>query len=58
VVASAIDLVVQVSLSDDGVRRVMEVAKVTGRFENDKAEIETVWRWNGTEFEKGLGVID
>lgn len=58
VVASAIDLVVQVSLSDDGVRRVTEVAKVTGRIENDKTEIENVWRWNGTNFEKGLGVLE
>jgi pilus assembly protein CpaF len=57
VVASAIDLVVQVSLGDDGARRVSEVAKVTGRFENDKAEIETIWKWNGYEFEKGLGVV-
>ncbi len=57
VVASAIDLVVQVSLANDGFRRIIEVAKVTGRFENDKAEIESVWRWNGSNFEKGLGVI-
>jgi pilus assembly protein CpaF len=57
VVASAINLVVQVSLSSDGVRRIVEVAKVTGRYENDKAEIETVWRWNGANFEKGLGAI-
>jgi pilus assembly protein CpaF len=33
------------------------VAKVTGRFENDKAEIETIWKWNGYEFKKGLGVV-
>ena len=57
VVASAIDLVIQVSLGNDGFRRIMEVAKVTGRFENDKAEIETVWRWNGSNFERGLGAI-
>ena len=57
VVASAIDLVVQVSLANDGFRRIIEVAKVTGRFENNKAEIESVWRWNGSNFEKGLGVI-
>lgn len=57
VVASAIDLVIQVSLGNDGLRRIIEVAKVTGRFENDKAEIETVWRWNGSNFERGLGAI-
>jgi pilus assembly protein CpaF len=56
-VASAIDVVVQVSLGDDGTRRVGEVARVTGRFENDRAEIESIWRWNGDDYEKGLGVI-
>ena len=57
VVASAIDVVVQVSLGDDGTRRVREVARVTGRFENDRAEIESIWRWSGDDYEKGLGVI-
>jgi pilus assembly protein CpaF len=56
-VASALDLVVHMSLSADGVRRIKEVASVTGRFENDRAEIETLWRWNGQEYERGLGVI-
>jgi pilus assembly protein CpaF len=56
-VASAIDLVIQVSIAPDGTRRVIEVAQVTGRYENDRAEIENVWRWNGTVYEKGLGVI-
>ena len=56
-VASALDLIVHMSLSADGVRRVKEVASVTGRFENDRAEIETLWRWNGHEYERGLGSI-
>jgi len=56
-VASALDLVVHMSLSTDGTRRVKEVASVTGRFENDRAEIETLWRWNGHEYERGLGTI-
>lgn len=56
-VASAIDLVIQVSIATDGTRRVIEVAQVTGRYENDRAEIENVWRWSGTTYEKGLGVI-
>jgi pilus assembly protein CpaF len=56
-VASAIDLVVQVSIGNDGTRRIMEVARVTGRFENDRAEVETVWRWNGKSYERGLGVM-
>jgi pilus assembly protein CpaF len=53
-VASAIDLVVQVSLADDGSRRVIEVARVTGRYENDRAEIESIWRWNGNSYQRGL----
>ncbi|QLL22803.1 CpaF family protein [Actinobacteria bacterium IMCC25003] len=54
-VASAIDLVVQVSLGVDGARRIVEVARVTGRYENDRAEIESIWRWNGNSYERGLG---
>ena len=54
-VASAIDLVVQVSLGTDGFRRVIEVASVTGRFENDRAEIENIWVWTGAKFDRGLG---
>jgi pilus assembly protein CpaF len=56
-VASALDLVVHMSLSPDGTRRIKEVASVTGRFENDRAEIESLWRWNGVEYERGIGVI-
>jgi pilus assembly protein CpaF len=54
-VASAIDLVVQVSLGVDGARRIVEVARVTGRYESDRAEIESIWRWNGNSYERGLG---
>ena len=54
-VASAIDLVIQVSLGTDGARRVIEVARVTGRFENDRVEVESMWRWNGNSYERGLG---
>ena len=54
-VASAIDVVIQVSLSSEGHRRIVEIAHVTGRYENDRAELETVWRWNGESYERGLG---
>ena len=56
-VASAIDLVVQVSLNPAGERRVVEIVRVTGRFENDRAEIENVWRWDGEKYQRGLGRI-
>jgi pilus assembly protein CpaF len=54
-VASAIDLVIQVSLSAEGQRRIIEIARVTGRYENDRAELESIWHWNGENYERGLG---
>jgi pilus assembly protein CpaF len=54
-VASAIDLVIQVSLSKEGQRRITEIAQLTGRYENDRAEIETIWSWTGEVYERGLG---
>ena len=56
-VASAIDLVIQVSLSLDGTRIIMEIARVTGLYENDRAEVETIWHWNGKVYERGLGAL-
>jgi pilus assembly protein CpaF len=56
-VASAIDLVIQVSLENDGTRRVIEVARVTGRYENDRAEVDSIWTWNGMDYERGLGTL-
>lgn len=54
-VASAIDLVVHMALDCNGVRRVVEVASVTGRVENDRLEVETIWSWKNNTYEKGLG---
>jgi pilus assembly protein CpaF len=56
-VAAAIDLVVQVNLNADGRRRVLEVAEITGRSEGDRVEVETVWKWDGESYERGLGSI-
>ena len=53
-VASALDLIVQVKLNNDGLRRILEVCWVTGRYENDRAEIETLWSWNGDEYVRGV----
>lgn len=55
IVASAIDLVVHASISQDGTRRVSEISRVTGRFENNRAEVEKIWSWNGDSYERGLG---
>ena len=53
-IASCIDLVVQCSLDSVGVRRVVEVAFVTGRSEEGVIEVETLFKWNGAKYIKGL----
>lgn len=55
-VASAIDLVVQISLGIDGSRRVVEISALTGRSENLNVEIEQLWRWNGNAYEEEIGL--
>ena len=54
-VASALDLIVHVGLLHDGNRRLLEISRVTGRVENDRVEVETVFKWNGEVYEKGFG---
>jgi len=61
VVASAIDLVVHVSIASDGVRRIIEIAHVTGRVEAERIELEMLFKLVGTGnldsdhyYEKGL----
>lgn len=57
VVAAAIDLVVHLSIAPDGVRRIMEVAHVTGRIESDRVETEMLFKYSGNgkvAYEKGL----
>ncbi|CAB5070615.1 MAG: CpaF family protein [Actinobacteria bacterium] len=56
-VAAAIDIVVQVALDSSGSRRIIEISSLTGRIENDRIEVETLWKWNGTEYEEGLGAL-
>jgi pilus assembly protein CpaF len=54
-VASAIDLIVHVTLGKDGKRRLTEVSRITGRVENERVEVESSFKWNEREYEKGLG---
>ncbi|MCX6446766.1 MAG: ATPase, T2SS/T4P/T4SS family [Actinobacteria bacterium] len=56
-IASCIDLVVQCSLDTTGVRRVVEVAFVTGRSEEGVIEVETLFKWDGTKYVKGLASL-
>jgi pilus assembly protein CpaF len=56
-VAAAIDLVIHLSIAPDGVRRIMEVAHVTGRIESDRVETEMLFKYSGigeVHYEKGL----
>ena len=54
-VAAAINLIVHIALSPNGFRRIQEIAQLTGRIENDRVEVATLFKWNGDEYEKGLG---
>jgi pilus assembly protein CpaF len=56
-VASAIDLIVHVGLESSGKRRIREICAVTGRYENDRAEIESLWKWDGIAYIQGLGSL-
>lgn len=56
-VASAFDLIVHVTLDHSGMRRINEISALTGRYENDRAEIETLWNWNGRDYDRGIGTL-
>jgi len=56
-VASAIDVIVHTTLDVHGTRRISEVASVTGRYENDRAEIEMLWKWDGNQYQRGVGSL-
>ena len=49
VVASAIDLVVHLSIAPDGFRRVMEIEHVNGRIESDRVELEPLFKYQAKE---------
>jgi pilus assembly protein CpaF len=56
-VASAIDLIVHATLDATSTRRINEVAAITGRYENDRAEIEMLWKWDGHQYTRGVGSL-
>ena len=53
-IASSIDLVIQCSLDQTGKRRVVELACVTGRSEAGVIEVDSIFKWNETKYERGL----
>ena len=55
-VASAIDIVIQISIDIDGLRRVREISFLSGRTEKHRIEIESVWKLNGASYESGMGL--
>ena len=54
-VAAAIDLVIQVKIDSQGLRRVTEIIFVTGRSENSRIEVEDVWKWESNDYARGPG---
>lgn len=55
-VASTIDLIVHTTiLPQSGERRIVEIAHVTGRIENDRAETEPLYTYRHGTYEVGLG---
>jgi pilus assembly protein CpaF len=56
-VAAAIDLIIHVQMDQTGKRRISEIAALTGRYENDRPEIESLWKWNIDHYIRGLGAL-
>ena len=58
-IASSIDLIVHVTLDRYGVRRVSEIAAVTGRVENLNPEVDSLFTWNNEtgSYVRGLGSL-
>lgn len=44
-VARSVDLVIQVQLCSDTIRRITEVVRVTKRIEGEHIETESIWQW-------------
>ena len=55
-VASAIDLVIQVAMDQEGNRRIVEVVSVTGRTEGSQIEMESIWDWRDGKYVEGIGL--
>lgn len=58
-IASAIDLIVHVSLDRNGTRRISEIAVVTGRIEGLTPEVDSLFTWNTetSSYVRGLGSL-
>lgn len=58
-IASAIDLIVHVCLDRNGIRRVSEIAVITGRVEGLSPEVDSLFTWNSdtASYVRGLGSL-
>jgi pilus assembly protein CpaF len=57
-IAQSLDLIIQCNLERDGKRRVTEIAALTGRIEDNHVEIESLFKWNGKVYEKGMAKLE
>ena len=56
IVAATIDVIVHTTiLQHTGERRIVEISHVTGRVENDRAEIELLYSYRNGRYQSGLG---
>ncbi len=53
-IAQTLDLIIQCNLERDGNRRVTEIAALSGRIEDNFIEIESLYKWNGKDYDKGI----
>lgn len=58
VVANSIDLVIQLGISRNGERRILEIAYLTGRIENEHIEMEGVFEYKSSENKYLRGLVD
>ena len=57
-IAQSLDLIIQCNLERDGKRRVTEIAALSGRIEDNHIEIESLFKWNGKAYEKGMAKLE
>jgi pilus assembly protein CpaF len=57
-IAQSLDLIIQCNLGKDGKRRITEIAALSGRIEENHIEIESLYKWDGKKYEKGISSIE
>lgn len=57
-IAQSLDLIIQCNLERDGKRRVTEIAALSGRIEDNHIEIESLFKWNGKAYGKGMSKLE